>query len=105
MSISHIPGDRQELLEKKEQAERHVERLALPNEIKTEREGDEQLQKRRQEREKAREEAKKAGSAIAEFDPTDSVNAAALAETIGDQARYTIDQKLNLARQRSALLP
>ncbi|HEY7308616.1 MAG TPA: DUF4139 domain-containing protein [Gemmataceae bacterium] len=65
----------------------------------------EELQKRRQEREKAREQAKKAGSAIAEFDPTDSVNAAALAETIGDQARYTIDHKLNLARQRSALLP
>jgi hypothetical protein len=65
----------------------------------------EQLQERRKEREKAREEAKKAGSAIAEFDPTDSVNAAALAETIGDQARYTLDHKISLARQRSALLP
>ncbi len=31
--------------------------------------------------------------------------AAALAETIGDQARYTIDHKISLARQRSALLP
>jgi hypothetical protein len=65
----------------------------------------ENLQQRRQEREKAREEAKKAGSALAEIDPTDSVKAAALAETIGDQARYTIDHKINLARQRSALLP
>lgn len=64
-----------------------------------------QLQQRRLGRDKSREEAKKKGSAIADFDPTDSVNAAALAETIGDQARYTIDNKLNLARQRSALLP
>jgi hypothetical protein len=65
----------------------------------------EQLQQRRQEREKAREEAKKVGNAIADFDPTAGVNAAALAETIGDQARYTIDHKISLARQRSALLP
>jgi hypothetical protein len=63
------------------------------------------LQERRKEREKAKDEAKKAGSAIAEFDPTNSVNAAALAEVIGDQARYTIDHKVSLARQRSALLP
>jgi len=65
----------------------------------------EQLQERRKEREKAKEAAKKAGSTIAEFDPTDSVNAAALAETIGDQVRYIIDHKVSLARQRSALLP
>jgi hypothetical protein len=65
----------------------------------------EQLQERRKEREKAREEAKKTGSALAEIDPTDSVKAAALAETIGDQARYTLDHKINLARQRSALVP
>jgi hypothetical protein len=65
----------------------------------------EQLQQRRQGRDKARDEAKKVGNAIAEFDPTDSINAAALAETVGDQARYTIDHKVNLARQRSALLP
>jgi hypothetical protein len=65
----------------------------------------ESLQQRRQERDKAREEAKKSGSALAEIDPTDSVKAAVLAETIGDQARYTIDHKINLARQRSALLP
>lgn len=64
-----------------------------------------QLQQRRQEREKAREQAKKLGNALADFDPTDSVNAAALAETIGDQARYTIDHTISLARQRSALLP
>src|SRR5262249_23211343 len=65
----------------------------------------EELQQRRQQREQAREEAKKTGSALAEIDPTDSVKAAALAETIGDQARYTIDHKISLARQRSALLP
>ena len=65
----------------------------------------EQLQQRRQQNAKAREEAKKIGNALADFDPIDSVNAAALAETIGDQARYTIDHKISLARQRSALLP
>jgi hypothetical protein len=64
-----------------------------------------QLQLRRQALVQAREEAKKAGNAIAELDPTESVNAAALAETIGDQARYTIDHKVSLARQRSAMLP
>jgi hypothetical protein len=64
-----------------------------------------QLQQRRKEREQAREEAKKAGAALAELDPTESVNTAALAETVGDRARYTIDHKVNLARQRSALLP
>ncbi len=65
----------------------------------------EEMQQRRKERELEREEAKKAGNAIADLDPTESVNAAALAETVGDQARYTIDQKLSLARQRSAMLP
>jgi hypothetical protein len=68
----------------------------------------EQLQQRRQERAQARDEAKKAGNAVAsnnEFDPIGGVNVSALAETIGDQARYSIDHKINLARQRSALLP
>ncbi|HZV03569.1 MAG TPA: DUF4139 domain-containing protein [Gemmataceae bacterium] len=68
----------------------------------------EQLQQRRQERAQAREEAKKAGGDVAsnnEFDPISGVNVSALAETIGDQARYLIDHKINLARQRSALLP
>jgi hypothetical protein len=68
----------------------------------------EQLQQRRQEREKAREEAKKVGNAIdwkIDFDPTTGGPAAAVAETIGDQALYRIDHKISLARQRSALLP
>jgi hypothetical protein len=65
----------------------------------------EQLQERRKEREQAKAEAKKMGNAIAEFDPTDSVTTAALAETVGEQPRFTIDRKLSLARQRSALLP
>lgn len=64
-----------------------------------------QLQQRRQALVQAREQAKKEGNAIADLDPTESVNAAALAETIGDQARYTIDHKVSLARQRSAMLP
>jgi hypothetical protein len=65
----------------------------------------EQLQERRKERDKAREEAKKTGSAIADFDPSASVEAAALAETVGDQVKYVIDHKVSLTRQRSALLP
>jgi hypothetical protein len=65
----------------------------------------EELQQRRKEKQQAKDEAKKTGSAIAEFDPTDSINAAALTETVGDQVRYLIDHKITLARQRSALLP
>jgi hypothetical protein len=65
----------------------------------------EQLQQRRKANGEAKDEAKKTGSAIAEFDPTGSVNAAAQTETVGDQVRYTIDHKITLARQRSALLP
>jgi hypothetical protein len=65
----------------------------------------EQLRERRKEREQAKAEAKKIGNAIAEFDPTDSVATAALAETAGEQTRFTIDRKISLARQRSALLP
>jgi len=63
----------------------------------------EQLQQRRQERQQAGEQAKKLmGEAL---DPSASVGATSLAETVGDQARYTIDHKISLARQRSALLP
>ncbi|MGH7174048.1 MAG: DUF4139 domain-containing protein, partial [Gemmataceae bacterium] len=68
----------------------------------------EQLQQRRQQREKLREEAKKVGNAVAwnvAFDPISGVPTAAVAETNGDQARYLIDHKISLARQRSALLP
>jgi hypothetical protein len=68
----------------------------------------EQLQQRRQERKQAGEEATKLlkpKDSNLGFDPTASVDASALAETVGDQARYTIDHKISLARQRSALLP
>jgi hypothetical protein len=67
-----------------------------------------QLQQRRQERAQAREEAKKAGSVIdaaVALDPTSGVDVSALTETVGDQARYLIDHKVSLARQRSALMP
>ncbi len=63
----------------------------------------EELQQRRQERKQAGDEAKKLMGAT--LDPSASVDAAALAETVSDQARYTIDHKISLARQRSALLP
>jgi hypothetical protein len=71
----------------------------------------EQLQQRRQERKRLGEELKRAVAdpailnQFAAIDPTASIDAAALAETSGDQARYTIDHKISLARQRSALLP
>lgn len=65
----------------------------------------EQLQQRRQERKQAGEDAKKAIDAMTALDATASIDAAALAETVEDQARYTIDHKISLARQRSALLP
>ena len=66
----------------------------------------EQLQQRRQARQQAGDAAKKMlGEARTEFNPTESISAAALAETIGDPARYLIDHKVSLARQRSALLP
>jgi hypothetical protein len=45
LSVGHIPGDGQELLEKQEHAQCNTLRLALPNEKETEREGNEQLQK------------------------------------------------------------
>jgi hypothetical protein len=63
------------------------------------------LQQRRQERAQAVDEAKKLGNAIIEFNPIASADVAALAETVGEQARFIIDHKINLARQRSALLP
>jgi hypothetical protein len=63
-----------------------------------------QLQQRRQERAQAREEAKKTGAGLAESEPNAGFDAT-LADVIGDQARYTIDHKISLARQRSAMLP
>jgi len=64
----------------------------------------EQLQERRQKRAQARAEAKNIGGALAAFDPTTSIDTA-LAEIVGDPARYIIDHKISLSRQRSALLP
>jgi hypothetical protein len=65
----------------------------------------EQLQERRKEREQAKDEAKKVGSAIAEFDPIESIDPKSLTETVGDQVQHVIDHKVTLNRQRSALLP
>lgn len=65
----------------------------------------EQLRQRRQEKQLAGATAKKAMDYAAVIDPTASISADALAETVGDQARYVIDHKISLARQRSALLP
>jgi hypothetical protein len=64
----------------------------------------EELQERRQEQKQAVEEAKKVGSAVAELDPT-GVASAATGEEIGDAYRYTLDEKISLPRQKSAMLP
>jgi hypothetical protein len=65
----------------------------------------EELQKRRQEKQEAMAEAKKVGSAVAAPDPHAVEATVKLAEEIGDYCQYNIEQKVNLPRQKSALLP
>jgi hypothetical protein len=76
-----------------------------PNPAESNRLTFEQLQERKKEQQQAREEAKKVGSAVAGLDPTDSISPEALGESVGDHFQYTIDEKVSLPRQRSALLP
>jgi hypothetical protein len=65
----------------------------------------EELQKRQQEKLAAKDDAKKTGSALAALDPSESVAGVAAAAEVGDHFQYTIDQKVTLPRQKSALLP
>jgi len=58
-----------------------------------------------QQRRTAKDDAKKAGSAIAAMDPREGVEAAASGEEVGDHYQYVIDQRVNLARQKSAMIP
>ena len=58
-----------------------------------------------QQRRTAKEDAKKAGSAIAAMDPREGVEAAASGEAVGDHYQYVIDQRVSLARQKSAMIP
>src|SRR5262249_20984488 len=64
-----------------------------------------ELQQRRQNLKEAKEKAAKVGSAVAALDPAGSVQSLASADEIGDYFQYTIDQKVSLPRQKSAMLP
>ena len=61
------------------------------------------MQQRRQQLRQAKDNAKKIGSAVA-LDPS-GVASVANADEIGDYFQYTIDQKVTLPRQKSAMLP
>ena len=63
----------------------------------------EELQQRRQQIRQNKDNAKKIGSAVA-LDPS-GVASVAAADEIGDYFQYTIDQKVTLPRQKSAMLP
>lgn len=65
----------------------------------------EELQQRRQQQDKAKGEAKKAGSMIAGLNFKEGIQSVATAEEIGDYFQYILDQKISLARQKSAMLP
>jgi len=63
----------------------------------------EEMQQRRQQLRQNKDNAKKIGSALA-LDPS-GVASVATADEIGDYFQYTIDQKVTLLRQKSAMLP
>ncbi|MBX9678801.1 MAG: hypothetical protein K2X38_08540 [Gemmataceae bacterium] len=64
----------------------------------------EQLQKRREDLKEIAEEAKKAGPAIA-MNFKEGIDSVATGESAGDYYQYVIDQRITLARQKSAMLP
>ncbi|MCI0638547.1 MAG: DUF4139 domain-containing protein [Gemmataceae bacterium] len=65
----------------------------------------EDLQQRRQKQQEVGEQAKKVGSMVAGLNFKEGIQSVATAEEIGDYYQYIIDQKINLARQKSAMLP
>ncbi|MSQ95579.1 MAG: DUF4139 domain-containing protein [Gemmataceae bacterium] len=65
----------------------------------------EELQRRRQELVDTKGEAKKVGSAVAGFNFKEGIQSVATAADVGDYFQYTIDQKVTLPRQKSAMLP
>ena len=62
------------------------------------------MQQRRQQLRQAKDNAKKIGSAAAALDPS-GVASVANADEVGDYFQYTIEQKVTLPRQKSAMLP
>jgi hypothetical protein len=65
----------------------------------------EELQLRRQRQEQVKGDARKAGAAVAGLNFKEGIQSVATAEEIGDYFRYVLDQKITLARQKSAMLP
>jgi hypothetical protein len=65
----------------------------------------EELQQRREQQRAAQDEAKKAGVAITGFNFKEGIASVATAGEVGDYYQYVIDQRISLARQKSALLP
>ena len=64
----------------------------------------EQLQKRREDMKGIADEAKKAGPAIT-MNFKEGIDSVATGESAGDYYQYVIDQRITLARQKSAMLP
>jgi hypothetical protein len=65
----------------------------------------EELLQRRKDQVAKIDEAKQKGAAIAGFNFKEGIQSAASADEIGDYYQYTIDRKITLARQKSAMLP
>ncbi len=63
----------------------------------------EELQKRRQEQKKARQQARQLGSALTAVDPKENLDEDS-AEDPGDEFEHVLNQKVSLARQKSALV-
>ncbi|MBI1831769.1 MAG: hypothetical protein HYR84_10000, partial [Planctomycetes bacterium] len=64
-----------------------------------------ELQRRQKESQVKADAARKAGEAIAGFNFKEGIKSVATADEIGDYFHYTIDQKITLPRQKSAMLP
>jgi hypothetical protein len=63
------------------------------------------FQRREQAKQKAREQAKIAGAAMADLQPSQGFAAVASGAQSGDSFQYIIDHRLSLPRQKSAMLP
>jgi hypothetical protein len=65
----------------------------------------EELQERHKQIAEKQKEAKKVGSAVTGLNFKEGIASVASADEIGDYYKYTIDQKITLPRQKSAMLP
>jgi hypothetical protein len=66
---------------------------------------EELVQRNKKQQDAAREKARSIGSTLAAINLKEGVHSVASAEEIGDHFQYTIDHKVTLPRQKSALLP